>query len=168
MLLPRWFGFDADFSLRDDAPIVRRLQAAFGAHRLEDLPIALRITATDAATGATVVLRKALRGDLDNILAKALRLQPTERYASVAALASFAQVLQRLRDESIDEPSVLGVCLKSRADLHAASGQPQAMLDDAEAAIAALGRAGSTDAKQLSSARPWRRAAHAAATLVRL
>ena len=57
MLLPRWFGFDADFSLRDDAPIVRRLQAAFGAHRLEDLPIALRITATDAATGATVVLR---------------------------------------------------------------------------------------------------------------
>jgi tetratricopeptide (TPR) repeat protein len=70
-----------------------------------------------------------------------------------AALASFAQVLQRLRDESIDEPSVLGVCLKSRADLHAASGQPQAMLDDAEAAITALGRAGSTDAKQLSSAR---------------
>lgn len=69
------------------------------------------------------------------------------------ALASFAQVLQRLRDEAIDEPSVLGVCLKSRADLHAASGQPQAMLDDAEAAIAALGRAGGSDAKQLSSAR---------------
>jgi tetratricopeptide (TPR) repeat protein len=69
------------------------------------------------------------------------------------ALASFAQVLQRLRDEAIDEPSVLGVCLKSRADLHAASGQPQAMLDDAEAAIAALGRAGGTASKQLSSAR---------------
>lgn len=61
--LPRWFGFDADFSLRDDAPIVRRLQAAFDAHKLEDLTIALRIAATDAATDATVVLRSGSLAD---------------------------------------------------------------------------------------------------------
>jgi NTE family protein len=58
MLLPGWFGFNADFSLREDAPIVRRLQAAFGDRRIEDLPLPLRVAATDAATGATVVLSR--------------------------------------------------------------------------------------------------------------
>jgi salicylate hydroxylase len=37
---------------------------------------------------AAEALRPALRGDLDNILAKALRTLPAERYASVAALAA--------------------------------------------------------------------------------
>lgn len=58
MLMPRWFGFDAGFCLRDDRAIVERLSAAFGSRQIEDLPIALRITATDAATGQMVVLQR--------------------------------------------------------------------------------------------------------------
>ncbi|MEO5794997.1 MAG: patatin-like phospholipase family protein [Rhodoferax sp.] len=58
MVWPRWGRFDADFSLRDDRLILARMQAAFGDLRLEDLPLPLRITATDAATGTAVVLRR--------------------------------------------------------------------------------------------------------------
>ena len=75
MLLPGWFGFSADFSLRDDAPIVRRLHAAFGDRRIEDLPVPFRVAATDAATdaatGATVVLS---RGPLIDALRASIAL----------------------------------------------------------------------------------------------
>ncbi|MEJ8857469.1 patatin-like phospholipase family protein [Variovorax robiniae] len=56
MLWPRLAGFDADFALRDDRLILARLSQAFGELRLEDLRQKLRVTATDAATGATVVI----------------------------------------------------------------------------------------------------------------
>lgn len=71
MLLPRWFGFSADFSLRDDAPIVQRLHAAFGDRRIEDLPVPFRVAATDATTGATVVLS---RGSLIDALRASIAL----------------------------------------------------------------------------------------------
>ena len=71
MLLPRWFGFCADFSLRDDAPIVQRLRAAFGDRRIEDLPLPFRVAATDATTGATVVLS---RGPLVDALRASIAL----------------------------------------------------------------------------------------------
>ncbi len=71
LLLPGWFGFSADFSLREDAPIVRRLQAAFGDRRIENLPLPLRVAATDAATGATVVLS---RGPLVDALRASIAL----------------------------------------------------------------------------------------------
>lgn len=57
MLWPRLGRFDADFALRDDKPVLERLDQAFGDARLEDLRIPLRVTATDAATGSAVVLR---------------------------------------------------------------------------------------------------------------
>lgn len=56
MLLPRWTGFDADFALRDGTLIGQRIVQAFGDARIEALPIPLRIAATDAASGAPVLL----------------------------------------------------------------------------------------------------------------
>ncbi len=56
MLWPKWGKFDADFSLRDDRLILSRLKQAFGDTRFEDLGVALRVSATDAATGDTVVI----------------------------------------------------------------------------------------------------------------
>jgi eukaryotic-like serine/threonine-protein kinase len=49
------------------------------------------LRASSAATGATIPARH-LEGDLDNILSKALKKEPAERYASVSA---FADDLQR-------------------------------------------------------------------------
>jgi NTE family protein len=56
LVAPRLAGFDAGFSIRDDRLIVQRLCRAFGEARLEALPTPLRVAATDAATGAPVVL----------------------------------------------------------------------------------------------------------------
>jgi NTE family protein len=58
MLFPRLGRFNADFALRDDRLILQRLDQAFGDVRMEDLQLPLRVTATDAATGDTVVIRK--------------------------------------------------------------------------------------------------------------
>ena len=56
MLWPRLGRFDADFALRDDRLVMQRLQQAFGDVQIEALPLALRVTSTDAATGERVVL----------------------------------------------------------------------------------------------------------------
>jgi NTE family protein len=55
VLAPKLAGFDASFSLRSAGLIARRVREVFGDRRIEDLPIALRITATDAASGASIV-----------------------------------------------------------------------------------------------------------------
>jgi NTE family protein len=57
MLWPRLGRFDADFALRDDRLVMQRLQQAFGDAQIEGLPLALRVTTTDAGTGERVVLR---------------------------------------------------------------------------------------------------------------
>lgn len=57
MLWPRLGRFDADFALRDDRIVMQRLQQAFGDVQIEALPVVLRVTTTDAATGERVVLR---------------------------------------------------------------------------------------------------------------
>jgi NTE family protein len=48
--------FDERFGMRDDTVIVAQLQAAFGERTLESLPVPLRVIATDAVDGHTVVL----------------------------------------------------------------------------------------------------------------
>jgi NTE family protein len=58
LLVPRWAGFGDDFAMRDDRLIVQRLRQAFGDARIESLPIALRVAATDAASGQALVLRQ--------------------------------------------------------------------------------------------------------------
>lgn len=69
--MPRWAGFGEGFALRDDRAIGQRLHAAFGTARIEDLPLPLRIQATDAASGAAVVLQ---RGRLDEALRASVAL----------------------------------------------------------------------------------------------
>lgn len=54
-LAPRLFGFDERFGLKSDAGILAGLRAAFGALRIEELPVPLRITATDFHTGEQLV-----------------------------------------------------------------------------------------------------------------
>lgn len=56
LVAPRLAGFGADFALRDDSLIAQRVARAFGERRIEELPTPLRVAATDAATGAPVVL----------------------------------------------------------------------------------------------------------------
>lgn len=61
--------FDQRFGLRDGGPIEARLRDAFGDRHLEDLPLELRVVATNAADGRTVLLRegpiwKALRASM--------------------------------------------------------------------------------------------------------
>ena len=71
LLAPRWFGFDADFALRDDQRIEQRIRSAFGTWQLEDLPTPLRVVATEARSGERVVLRD---GDLTTALRASIAL----------------------------------------------------------------------------------------------
>lgn len=104
MLLPALCGFDADFSLRDDSPIVARLTQVFGTACIEDLGVALRIVAADAATGDAVVLT---RGNL----VQALR-------ASIALPFMFAPVQidgRRLIDGFVADPLPVSAALDAHA-----------------------------------------------------
>jgi NTE family protein len=56
MIWPRLGRFGPDFALRRDERIIRQMTLAFGDRALESLPVPLRVTATDAATGALVIL----------------------------------------------------------------------------------------------------------------
>ena len=103
MLWPRMAGFDADFALRDDRPVVQQLEQAFGDVRLEDLRVPLRVTTTDAATGDGVVLNQGR-------LVEALR-------AAVALPFMFAAVQidgRRLIDGFVSNPVPVSVA----ADAH--------------------------------------------------
>lgn len=103
LLVPRWAGFDADFAMRHSTLIAERIAAAFGTQRIEDLPIPLRIAATDAATGEPVLLT---RGPL----ATALR-------ASMAVPFLFPPVRidgQRLVDGVVSDPLPVAAALDAR------------------------------------------------------
>jgi len=56
LLAPRFMRFDAGFSLRDARLIRARVERAFGNAQLENLPIMLRVVATNTVTGDSVVL----------------------------------------------------------------------------------------------------------------
>lgn len=56
LLLSRFGLFKEDFSFKDDRKIVKRINEAFGAQEIENLPIPLRITTTEATSGKSVVL----------------------------------------------------------------------------------------------------------------
>ena len=106
MLWPRLGRFDADFSLRDDGPVMQRLEQAFGDVRIEHLPTALRVTATDASTGERVVLR-------EGSLVTALR-------ASIALPFMFSPVHlggRRLIDGFLADPLPVSAALDAQAVL---------------------------------------------------
>ncbi|MDT7838000.1 patatin-like phospholipase family protein [Aquabacterium sp. OR-4] len=56
LALPRLLHFGPHFALRKATLIRQRLDEAFGRQHIETLPLALRVTATDAASGQAVVL----------------------------------------------------------------------------------------------------------------
>lgn len=60
LALPRLMRFSPHFALRKSTLIRQRLDEAFGERRIETLPRALRVTATDAASGGPVVLGEGL------------------------------------------------------------------------------------------------------------
>jgi NTE family protein len=62
-MMPRLFGFDAAWGMRDDGPILQRLQEAFGDTTFDDASTRLFITATDFANGEQVVLSEGLIRD---------------------------------------------------------------------------------------------------------
>lgn len=106
MLWPRLTRFDADFALRDDGPVMQRLEQAFGDVCIEDLRIGLRVTTTDAATGERVVLK---RGSL----VQALR-------ASIALPFMFAPVQidgRRLIDGFVSDPLPVSAASDAQAVL---------------------------------------------------
>jgi NTE family protein len=107
MLWPRLGCFDADFALRDDSLVMQRLQQAFGDVQIEALPLALRVTSTDAATGERVVLRS-------GSLVQALR-------ASIALPFMFKPVQiggRRLIDGFVADP----LPVSAAPDAHAPAG----------------------------------------------
>jgi NTE family protein len=63
ILAPRFCGFSEDFSLRDAALIRARVERAFGSVRIEDLATSLRVVATDASLGQSVVLSRGRLSD---------------------------------------------------------------------------------------------------------
>jgi NTE family protein len=56
LIAPRLAGFGTGFSLRDDALIAERVEAAFGDAQLESLRTPMRVAVTNAADGAPLVL----------------------------------------------------------------------------------------------------------------
>jgi NTE family protein len=62
-IMPRLFGFDAAWGMRDDGPILQRLQEAYGDATFSDASTRLFITATDFANGEQVVLSEGLIRD---------------------------------------------------------------------------------------------------------
>lgn len=71
LIAPKLAGFGAGFALRDDRRIAQRLTNAFGDALLEQLPTPLRVAATDATTGAPVVLTQ---GRLVDVLRASMAL----------------------------------------------------------------------------------------------
>lgn len=55
-LFPRLMGFSAEFGLRSDRPVMRRLRQVYGDRKLEETRIPLFLTATDFENGDQVVL----------------------------------------------------------------------------------------------------------------
>jgi NTE family protein len=101
---PRLAGFDEGFALRDDSLIAKRLHQAFGEQRVERLATPLRIAATDAVTGAPVILDQ-------GPLVPALR-------ASIAVPVLFPSVhvgLRRLVDGVVSDPLPLAAAADAQA-----------------------------------------------------
>lgn len=104
LIAPKLAGFDAGFALRDDRLIAERIERFFGDLRLESLATPMCVAATEAATGAPVLLT---RGRID----LALR-------ASMALPFIFPSVVvdgRRLVDGVISDPLPVAAARDARA-----------------------------------------------------
>jgi NTE family protein len=110
-LLPRLFGFDARFGLRDDGQVLARLREAFGDQTFADARVPLFLCATDFETGAQMALHT-------GSLVAALR-------ASIAVPFIFAPSLvdgRLMLDGCLSDPLPVGVAMREGARVIVAMG----------------------------------------------
>jgi NTE family protein len=110
-LLPRMFGFDAGLALLDDRRLNAALRDFAGDDRFADLSVPLRIVATDAATGDTVVLS-------DGRIADALRAS----LAIPIVLPPWTVDGRRLVDGGLSNPLPIDVAMREGAEVIVAMG----------------------------------------------
>ena len=112
ILAPRLFNFRADnFGVRNDRILLQRLRDAFGDTLIQDMPMALHVTATDLHNGEQVVLSSGSVVD-------AVR-------ASVALPFAFPpwRIGDRLlTDGYLSDPMPVGVAVRQGADVIIAAG----------------------------------------------
>lgn len=111
MMLPRLFGFTAEYGLRDDRRALKQLKETFGDQLIENTQIPLHIAATDFQTGEQVVLSSGR-------LVDALR-------ASIAMPFVFKpwRVGDRLlTDGYLSDPLPVGVAMREGANIIVAIG----------------------------------------------
>lgn len=110
-MFPKWFGFNAEFGVRDDRLIMQRLHEAFGDTRIEDLETPLHLAATDFGDGTQAIFSSGRIVD-------ALR-------ASFAIPFMFKphRIGNRLyTDGFLSDPLPVGVAIKEGADVIVAMG----------------------------------------------
>ena len=111
VLMPRLFGFDAEFGMRSDKLIMRRLRDAFGSARIEEMPVPLHLTATDFNTGEQVVLS---RGSLVDAIRASI---------AIPFIFSPVRVEDRLLvDGYLSDPLPVGVAIREGAYIIIAMG----------------------------------------------
>lgn len=111
LLFPRRLGFNADFALMDDTPVMRDLRRAYGPVTFEEMKIPLFLVATDVTNGKRVVLSE---GDV----VTAIR-------ASMGIPLIFGPVQHNdmwLGDGGASDPLPIGVAIKEGADIIVAMG----------------------------------------------
>lgn len=111
MMLPRLFGFTAEYGLRDDRRALKQLKETFGDQLIENTQIPLHIATTDFQTGEQVVLSSGR-------LVDALR-------ASIAMPFVFKpwRVGDRLlADGYLSDPLPVGVAMREGANIIVAIG----------------------------------------------
>ena len=111
MMLPRLFGFTAEYGLRDDRRALKQLKETFGDQLIENTQIPLHIATTDFQTGEQVVLSSGR-------LVDALR-------ASIAMPFVFKpwRVGDRLlTDGYLSDPLPVGVAMREGANIIVAIG----------------------------------------------
>ncbi|HEY2558880.1 MAG TPA: serine/threonine-protein kinase [Caldimonas sp.] len=120
-----------------DDPLSRgRLQLLLGIEygnvQEDESSKAVLLRAREAARAAS---SPALLSNVDCMIAETLG----EQNEPARAETLFGEAIARLKSEAEVDGSVLAGCLHMRADLNAHLGRPEAMLADAQAALAALG-----------------------------
>ena len=110
-LMPRIFGFNEHFGLRRDTRVLARLRDTFGAVRIEELRVPLRITATDFHTGDQVVFGE---GDLVDAIRASI---------SIPFIFKPWEIGGRLCiDGFMSDPLPVGVAISEGADIVIAMG----------------------------------------------
>ncbi len=109
--LPKIFGFNEHFGLKEDALVMRGLQKAFGHHQFSDVKIPLFLAATDFYTGDQVVLSQ---GNLVDAIRASIAMPFTFKPWKVNG--------RLLIDGFMSDPMPVGIAIREGADVIVAMG----------------------------------------------